>query len=264
MSLGEKLRQARLDAGLSQRTLCGQVITRNMLSQIENGSAQPSMGTLQYLAGQLGRPVSFFLEETAVVSPNQALMAQARALYDAGDFAAAVEKLQAFQSPDGVLDREKALLNVLSRLGWAEKLLRDGRENHAREILKETATEGVYCREALEKQKQLMLAGLGEASLPSLDEELLLGAQAALRSGDYARAGHLLDAAEHQDLPRWQLLRGKARLGVRDYRAAAAQLLRAEAAFPEETAPALEICFKELGDYRRAYEYACKQRSAKF
>ena len=46
MTLGEKIRQARLEAGLSQRQLCGDTVTRNMLSQIENGSARPSMDTL--------------------------------------------------------------------------------------------------------------------------------------------------------------------------------------------------------------------------
>ena len=50
MELGEKLRLARQEAGLSQRQLCGDVITRNMLSQIENGSAKPSMETLRYSA----------------------------------------------------------------------------------------------------------------------------------------------------------------------------------------------------------------------
>ena len=44
MTLGEKIKQARQEAGLSQRQLCGDAITRNMLSQIENGSARPSMG----------------------------------------------------------------------------------------------------------------------------------------------------------------------------------------------------------------------------
>ena len=51
MELGEKLRQARIEAGLSQRELCGEEITRNMLSLIENGSAKPSMNTLKYLGG---------------------------------------------------------------------------------------------------------------------------------------------------------------------------------------------------------------------
>ena len=65
MELGEKIRMARLEAGLSQRQLCGEEITRNMLSLIEHGSAKPSMKTLRYLSGQLGKPMSYFLEEDA-------------------------------------------------------------------------------------------------------------------------------------------------------------------------------------------------------
>ena len=78
MELSQKLKQARLDAGLSQKALCGDRITRNMLSQIENGSAHPSMNTLRYLAAQLGKPLSYFLEDDAVTSPNQELMEKLR------------------------------------------------------------------------------------------------------------------------------------------------------------------------------------------
>ena len=65
MELGKRLRQARLEQGISQRQLCGEEITRNMLSLIENGSARPSMKTLEYLARKLGKPLSFFLDENA-------------------------------------------------------------------------------------------------------------------------------------------------------------------------------------------------------
>ena len=50
MNMGEKIRHARQAAGLSQRQLCDGIVTRNMLSQIENGSAKPSLATLQALA----------------------------------------------------------------------------------------------------------------------------------------------------------------------------------------------------------------------
>ena len=80
MELGARLRQARQEAGLSQRQLCQDTITRNMLSQIENGSARPSMDTLQILAARLGKPIGYFLEEEAVLSPNHALMEQAQTL----------------------------------------------------------------------------------------------------------------------------------------------------------------------------------------
>lgn len=63
MDLGQKLRAARLEKGLSQRQLSENLITRNMLSQIENGSAKPSLPTLQALAQRLEKPVQFFLEE---------------------------------------------------------------------------------------------------------------------------------------------------------------------------------------------------------
>ena len=81
MTLGEKLRQARQEANLSQRALCGGEITRNMLSRIENGAAQPSMKTLRYLADRLGKPVSFFLDEQAVASANQEVMESARRIF---------------------------------------------------------------------------------------------------------------------------------------------------------------------------------------
>ena len=106
MSLGEALRQARLEAGLSQRALCGDEITRNMLSRIENGVAQPSMRTLQYLASRLNKPMSYFLDEQAVVSSNQQVMEGARRLYDLGQFDEALEAFNDYAEPDPVYDRE--------------------------------------------------------------------------------------------------------------------------------------------------------------
>ena len=100
MTIGEKIRLARQEAGLSQRQLCGQQVTRNMLSQIENGSARPSVDTLTYFAAQLGKPVSYFLDEDSLSSPNQAIMASARAAYAAHDYDGALTALKNYQSPD--------------------------------------------------------------------------------------------------------------------------------------------------------------------
>ena len=61
MELGEKLRQARLAAGLSQRQLCGDVITRNMLSQIESGAAFVQC-LLQGVSGHFCGYLSHFTE----------------------------------------------------------------------------------------------------------------------------------------------------------------------------------------------------------
>ncbi len=63
MTMGQRIRQAREEAGLSQRELAGEEITRNMLSALEHDGANPSLHTLRYLSKRLGKSVSYFVEE---------------------------------------------------------------------------------------------------------------------------------------------------------------------------------------------------------
>ncbi len=263
MELGEKLKQARLEAGLSQRQLCGKEITRNMLSRIENGAAKPSMKTLQFLAAGLGKPVSYFLEEVMTASPNQQVMEQARSCFDGADYDGAVEALNHYRGPDGVYDRERGIIWTLSCLGLAEKALSEGRDRYARQLLEQAGKDVPYCGEAIRRQRLLILGKLGEPvsdGLPSLDEELFLRAGEALERGYPMRAARLLDAIGDPGSPSWNLLRGKAYLESGNIQEAARYLHRAEGTYPKETAPLLERCYRELEDYKRAYEYACKQK----
>jgi len=264
MELGEKLRQARLEAGLSQRQLCGDQITRNMLSQIEHGSAKPSMGTLRYLAERLGKTVSFFLEETAVLSPNQTVMEQARNRFDMADYQGAMEVLERYQEPDPVYDREKRILFALLCQELARTALAQGKIPYAQSLLEKAEGRTAYCWEALERQRLLLLADIpGQnvcARLPSLDRELLIRAEDALRTGATDRAQALLEAAEGKSSPRWNYLRGNVFVRKEDYAQALMCLKKAEALYPE-TLPLLEQCCRELGDYKSAYEYACKRRT---
>jgi len=264
MELGEKIRQARLDAGLSQRQLCGEEITRNMLSLIENGSAKPSMKTLQYLAGRLGKNVSYFLEETAALSPNRDVMDTVRQLYDSGDFTEAYQALENYRAPDPVYDREKELLWVLLRLELAKQAMAQSRLVYAAEILTRTPVETAYLAEELNRQRLLLLGSLPQqqvaGQLPSLDPELLLRAEEALKDRKLSRAEHLLESMEHRDQPKWHLLRGNVSFQQKHWEAAAGYFQIAETEYPRETWPLLEVCYRELGDFQKAYEYACRQR----
>lgn len=265
MELGEKLRMARQEAGLSQRQLCGNTITRNMLSQIEHGTARPSMETLKCLAARLGKPVSYFLEEDVVLSPNQGRMAMARRNFASGDIAAARQLLEEFQQPDETLQWEWKYLSCLTALAAAQTAIQEGRYPLAGQILEEAAG---FCEgfAGLERQRLLMLGHIpgrdlpGIVSrLPSLDEELLLRAEAAMET-DPERAETLLAAAEDRKAPRWNLLWGTVLLRKQEYAQAAAHLQRAEETYSRQCWPLLEECFRELGDFQQAYRYACKQR----
>ena len=62
LSLGKKIRQLRIERKITQQELVGDFITRNMLSQIENDAATPSIKTLQYIADNLEVPLSFLMQ----------------------------------------------------------------------------------------------------------------------------------------------------------------------------------------------------------
>ena len=259
MELGQRIKAARLEAGLSQRQLCGEVITRNMLSQIENGSARPSMDTLQYLAAQLGKPVSFFLEEDAVTSPNQTLMEQARRAYAAADPSGVLAALEAYRQPDDTFDAEMGLLKDAARLALAEQALAEGKLPYARHLLQQSP-DGLYGSLLAQGHQLLLAQAQPDAAVPDVDAVLLLKARRALSGEDYDRAAAYLDAADRQTGPQWQLLRGQCCFALGQYRQAAEHLTRAEEAYPGEVIAKLEQCYSKLEDYKMAYLYACKGR----
>jgi len=263
MELGQKLRQARQDAGLSQRQLCGEEITRNMLSQIENGSARPSMDTLRYLAQRLGRPMSYFLEEQVVISPNQPVMEQARAAFARQEYGAVLEYLAQYQPPDGTFDWEQQLLVALSSMELAKQAMAGGKIPYAETLLAQTGqVETPYFTPELERHRLILLAECtgSKSDLPSDDRALLLRAGHALAQGNALRAIQYLDATEQQNTPRWNLLRGQAHMALRQFEDALPCLQAAEGQYPKDAIPVLEQCCRELEDYKGAYLYACKLR----
>lgn len=260
MNLGQRLKEARLASGLSQRQLCGDTITRNMLSQIENGSARPSMDTLRYLAGRLNKPVSYFLEEAPVASPNRQRLLDARTAFAQGDAARVLELLEDYQGPDALFDEERGLLEKLSYMELARQAIRQQRLPYARQLL-EKAEEISTMYPAQELQRQFLLYEAGAVEkLPNMDNMLLVMASAAVAAGDTGRAKALLEGAEDKSSAQWRRLKGLSCFAAGEYAAAAQLLLSVEEAYPKEVLPKLEVCFRELGDYRQAYAYACKQR----
>lgn len=253
MELGEKLLEARREAGLSQRQVCGDVITRNMLSRIEHGTVRPSMKTLQHLAQALGKPVGYFLgEKTASV--NEEIMAQARECFAQGKYAQVLQELEAYKEPD-TLDWERGLVGYLSCLMAAEAAAAQGRKPVEEKYL--ALSEGFsspYIIPALRAYVERLRGGLG--TLPSLDTELLLRARRALGEGKPDRARKLLEAVENRG-SLWHTLMGSLHMTAGDYTQAVEYLLKGE---PTDCLPLLEECYRAQGDYEKAYLCACKRR----
>ncbi len=260
MELGERIYRERTAAGLSQRQLCGEQITRNMLSQIENGAARPSLDTLRYLAQRLGKPVSYFLQEAAL--PNQQLMQQLRQATPEQ----ALQLLPEYQGPDPEFDRECKLLEASACILLAEQAIENGKTGYARSLLdraKAAGGETPYYTQEMERRRLLLCHRAGESAkeivdgLPDIGQELLLRAQAALQNGDSQSCMAYLQAIQNRDSVYYEWT-GYALEQQGQYEKAVAAYLQC-GDLPRLYSH-LENCYQKLGNYEQAYAYACKQR----
>ncbi len=64
--IGERVRQARIAANLTQQELAGDTYSKSYISAVERGKMTPSFQALHILAERLGRSISFFLGEGEV------------------------------------------------------------------------------------------------------------------------------------------------------------------------------------------------------
>jgi tetratricopeptide (TPR) repeat protein len=93
--LGERLRQLRVSAGLTQTELAGLRFSKEYVSQIERGKTRPTRETIEWLAQQLGVDADFLQNgvSTDERSRIETMLARAEALSEALEFAGAVEQI---------------------------------------------------------------------------------------------------------------------------------------------------------------------------
>lgn len=133
MTLGNKIRALRKERSLTQSALCGDYITRNMLSQIENDLAVPSVSTLTYLADRLNVPVGYLLDEHEPIFTYRKMRSidQIRSLYAAGNRKGCIDLCKQL----GDFDDEIALLLADCYLQEAKEAAQARRLESARHLL---------------------------------------------------------------------------------------------------------------------------------
>lgn len=255
MTIGQRILSARQDAGLSQRQLAGETITRNMLSAIEHDKARPSLDTLQYLSGMLDKPVSWFLGEDVPSVDGFPVMLEARRAYDEKQYRECLTLLG--QIPGGeVLGRERELLSLLASLNLAEQAMEDGRMPYARMLLEQPLGEScAYFTPELARRLALdrVRAGLTE-EIPE-DDALLLRAERAIMEKRYGDARRYLDARD-QRTERWYYLMGEALFGLEEHPAAAECYHRVEESMGKAVRRRLQLCYAAMKNFEKAYYYA--------
>jgi transcriptional regulator with XRE-family HTH domain len=73
VTLGERVRAARRELGLSQAQLAGEELTKGFISQVEAGLVRPSLRSLQIIASRLGRSLDYFIGDESLAGAKRRL-----------------------------------------------------------------------------------------------------------------------------------------------------------------------------------------------
>jgi tetratricopeptide (TPR) repeat protein len=133
--LGERLRQLRVAAGLTQSELAGERFSKEYVSQIERGKTRPTQGTIEWLADRLGVDAGFLASGVATDERTrlEGALSRAEALYEAQEdeeAAAAFEPLAAAARATGLPE-----LQVRALVGSGLAKMRVGDHRAAVELL---------------------------------------------------------------------------------------------------------------------------------
>ncbi len=292
MTLGQKIKEARLERKMTQKEVVGDYITRNMLSKIENDSATPSVKTLEYLAGVLGLPAGYFMSDTAAgdeVTPEA--VEKARCAFREERYADCLDCLEHVDTENCGYREEVELLKARAAICLGKQFLRDGMPVEAEKNIRlamDCNEQTMYRSAAFRTEALLLLArcrmeqgGEGfedamEAYRQSEQEQgleecyRLTIAQYHLSQGDTAQAQRDMEAMPEISVefqPEYLMLKGKLELQNEHYESAAHELEQAEKLaqssgskyFISGIYAMLEECYKQLEDFKMAYHYAAKQ-----
>lgn len=125
MNIGDKIKQLRARKGMTQSELVGDCVSRNMLSLIENGHANPSLQTLEAVAAKLKVTPAFLLadaEEQAFLL-KQAQMADIRIAFSGKNYRIAADLCRRLYEEGLEKDDEVDLIMAESLLENAKEAL---------------------------------------------------------------------------------------------------------------------------------------------
>lgn len=281
MTLGEKLRQLRRGLGMTQKELAGERITRNMLSQIESGTATPSMKTLQYLAERLGVSAASLMDPADGASTLDA----ARRRLRAGD----LEQAIALAEKVSGASEERRVLLAHAKFRLSQARLLQGQVCEAEELARSALRDNeksLYTSESMHL-KLLATVAICEIQRGEKPVESINAAKEIYREAGWEAIYHILlardlmkrDRLQAAERELWQvtalpdrerslfwITRGEIALRQDKVSDALACLKRAEetevpgTSLSRELYNLLETLYRETEDYQNAYLYAAKLR----
>src|SRR5438034_9264658 len=232
LRLGERLRQLRVAAGMTQTGLAGQRFSKEYVSQIERGKTRPTAETIQWLAEQLGVDAGFLANGVSSDERGRvdAALARCDALVEARRNDEALAEFEGIRS--AVLATGLAELEVRALSGEAIVRLRRGEVREGIALLERArALSESNAFSDVERADVLFRLGVGRFMLNSVQTAIAL-------------FGEALTVAERSEIPSDQL-----RSNILSWRSRCYRRRRDFEAAREDVERALELA-QSLNDTR--------------
>lgn len=164
VELGRKIKEARLAKKMTQSDVAGDFITRNMLSQIESGVANPSLKTLEYLTSVLDIPIQVLMpdgrtaEREETESTLYSRLLDIKELYSEENYGGVLEAAQELFGT--ALDDEACALTARSYMNMALSCEKENDFSKAADFAEkayEYADKGVYASRDIRTMAALLL-----------------------------------------------------------------------------------------------------------
>ena len=283
MNIGEKIKRLRTSKLMTQSELAGSEITRNMLSRIENDAALPSLGTVRYLANRLNVSAGYLIadsEEEQIYDKHNEIMGIKNS-YAAGDYKICRDMCL---NANSVNDDEITLILSECALKIAIDEFNEGNLHNACSYFDEaieTCKATVYYTDHIVSIAGVYFMYMNQLSA-TLDSSAIdiesLNIYSAM-TDDFCRYSFLINKKDigvygkaANDLPAnspyAMHFDAKAKMSEKDFEEAYKllhEILYGSAKVPQPVLyfilGDLEICCKELNDYKNAYAYSNEKLS---
>lgn len=273
MKLGEKIKKARKAKGLTQSDISKGKITRNMISRIESGSANPSLGTLKHLADALSLPLPYLLsdDDDLFFYEKQEVIAAIRKAYAAKDYLYCINKQKQLSDTDD----ELAYITASSAAALCKDCIRRGSLLSAgryAELAEEYAKRTVYNTDSITAALPIYKAISTNIQAPLLEFSGSSYEKSLSNVFDYELYQYMMQNKDYcyESKALESHIKAKQQIKERDYAAAIKSLLKAVEYNVQESYSAfiqfgiyadLELCYKQLYDFENAYIYSSKRMS---
>ena len=285
MNIGAKIRSIRKLKQLTQAELSEGIVTRNMLSAIENGNATPSLDTLLAFSKRLSVPAGYFLneedEEFSFIKP--AYMDELKSLFRAKDY---MECVRLCEEELPGTDDEIVLIAAESYLGLAKASFHNGAFSAAKKQISKSfalskktlySTQKIkeYCDFLLLLMNQINDFGPGKRITDTVDFDFPIPEYYYVKALDLYNSGKETDAnrirLKLKDRSLSSALRDHLLAKQEIYEGAITEALERLFTIEKSKSDSLslfslcaiyqdmEYCFNMQADFRMAYVYAKKR-----